>query len=131
MANYAGYGTGRRKSAVAKVWLIPGGSGQITINNEPARDYLKRDRLAVVVQEPFRATDTADQYDAKCVVLGGGLSGQAGAVRHGIAKALVEANPDYRGILGPAGLLTRDPRVKERKHAGFRKARRGKQFSKR
>jgi len=131
VANYAGYGTGRRKSAVAKVWLIPGGSGQITINNEPARDYLKRDRLAVVVQEPFRATDTADQYDAKCVVLGGGLSGQAGAVRHGIAKALVEANPDYRGILGPAGLLTRDPRVKERKHAGFRKARRGKQFSKR
>jgi len=127
--NYAGYGTGRRKSAVAKVWLIPGGSGQITINDEPAREYLKRDRLAVVVQEPFRATDTADQYDAKCVVLGGGLSGQAGAVRHGIAKALVEANPDFRGILGPAGLLTRDPRVKERKHAGFRKARRGKQFS--
>jgi len=131
MPNYAGYGTGRRKSAVAKVWLIPGGSGQITINDETPKDYLKRERLAVVVTEPFKATDTAGQYDAKCIVLGGGLSGQAGAVRHGIANALVDANVDHRRVLGPAGLLTRDPRVKERKHAGFRKARRAKQFSKR
>ncbi|MGD9497318.1 MAG: 30S ribosomal protein S9 [Armatimonadota bacterium] len=131
LAQYAGYGTGRRKSAVAKVWLIPGGSGRITINDQPAREYLRRDKLAVIVQEPFKATDTADKFDAKCIVLGGGLAGQAGAVRHGIANALVNVDPHYRSILGPAGLLTRDPRVKERKHAGFRKARRGKQFSKR
>lgn len=131
MPNYAGYGTGRRKSAVAKVWLIPGGSGQITINEMTPKEYLKRERLAVVVTEPLKTTDTAGQYDCKCIVLGGGLSGQAGAVRHGIANALVDANPDHRSSLGPAGLLTRDPRVKERKHAGFRKARRGKQFSKR
>ncbi|MGI5817439.1 MAG: 30S ribosomal protein S9 [Armatimonadota bacterium] len=131
MPNYAGYGTGRRKSAVAKVWLIPNGSGQITINAQTPREYLKRERLAVVVREPFNATDTAGQYDAKVIVLGGGLSGQAGAVRHGIANALVDANVDHRRALGPAGLLTRDPRVKERKHAGFRKARRAKQFSKR
>lgn len=131
MPNYAGYGTGRRKAAVAKVWLIPGGSGQVIINDQPAHEYLRRERLAQIVMEPFRATQTTDQYDAKCVVLGGGLSGQAGAVRHGIARALVDANPAYRSVLGPAGLLTRDPRVKERKHAGFRKARRAKQFSKR
>ncbi|MFW6438290.1 MAG: 30S ribosomal protein S9 [Armatimonadota bacterium] len=131
MPNYAGYGTGRRKSAVAKVWLIPNGSGQITINDMTPRDYLKRERLAIVVTEPLKTTQMADQYDAKCIVLGGGLAGQAGAVRHGIANALVDANPDHRSALGPAGLLTRDPRVKERKHAGFRKARRGKQFSKR
>lgn len=131
MPNYAGYGTGRRKAAVAKVWLIEGGSGQITINNQPAHEYLKRERLAVIVREPLVVTQTEDRYDVKCIVLGGGLSGQAGAVRHGIAKALVDANPDYRALLGPAGLLTRDPRVKERKHAGFRKARRAKQFSKR
>ena len=130
MANYVGYGTGKRKDAVAKVWLT-GGSGQVTINDQPAREYLKRDRLAVLVREPLVATETEERYDVRCVVLGGGLSGQAGAVRHGIAKALVDANPDYRAVLGPAGLLTRDPRVKERKHAGFRKARRGKQFSKR
>ncbi len=131
MPNYAGYGTGRRKSAVAKVWLIPNGSGQITINDMSPKEYLKRERLAVVVTEPLQATQTTDQYDCKCIVLGGGLTGQAGAIRHGIANALVDANPDHRSTLGPAGLLTRDPRVKERKHAGFRKARRGKQFSKR
>ncbi|MFW5866407.1 MAG: 30S ribosomal protein S9 [Armatimonadota bacterium] len=131
MPNYAGYGTGRRKSAVAKVWLIPNGSGEITINEMTPREYLKRERLAIVVTEPLKATQTADQYDCKVIVLGGGLTGQAGAIRHGIANALVDANADYRSLLGPAGLLTRDPRVKERKHAGFRKARRGKQFSKR
>lgn len=131
MPNYAGYGTGRRKSAVAKVWLIPGGSGQITINDMTPREYLKRDRLAVTVREPLNATETGERYDVKVIASGGGLSGQAGAVRHGIANALVDANPDHRRVLGPAGLLTRDPRVKERKHAGFRKARRAKQFSKR
>jgi small subunit ribosomal protein S9 len=131
MPNYAGYGTGRRKEAVAKVWLIPGGSGQIQINGKSPLDYLKRDRLTVVVGEPFKVTATGDRYDAKCIVLGGGLAGQAGAVRHGIANALVDADVEYRRALGPAGLLTRDPRVKERKHAGFRKARRAKQFSKR
>jgi len=131
LPEYAGYGTGRRKSAVAKVWLIPNGSGRITINEQSPLQYLRRQHLAVIVTEPFEATGTADQYDARCIVLGGGLSGQAGAVRHGIANALVDANPDHRAVLGPAGLLTRDPRVKERKHAGKRKARRGKQFSKR
>lgn len=131
MPNYAGYGTGRRKAAVAKVWLIPGGSGQVIINDKPAHEYLRRDHLAQMVLEPLRATETGDRYDAKCVVLGGGLSGQAGAVRHGIARALVDADPSYRSVLGPAGLLTRDPRVVERKHAGFHKARRAKQFSKR
>ncbi|MGC9316979.1 MAG: 30S ribosomal protein S9 [Armatimonadota bacterium] len=131
MPQYAGYGTGRRKSAVAKVWLVSDGSGQVVINDQSAREYLKRERLAVLVTEPFQATGTGETYDAKCVVLGGGLSGQAGAVRHGIANALVDADAEHRGVLGPAGLLTRDPRVKERKHAGFRKARRGKQFSKR
>ena len=130
MAKYVGYGTGKRKDAVAKVWLMPG-AGENTINGEGAREYLKRDTLNQMVDQPLKATENADQYHAVCKVQGGGLTGQAGAVRHGIAKALVDMDVALRGILGPAGLLTRDPRVKERKHAGFRKARRGKQFSKR
>ncbi len=130
MASYVGYGTGKRKDALAKVWLMPG-EGEITINGQPAQEYLKRDTLNQMVNQPLAATELSDQYHAVCKVQGGGLTGQAGAVRHGIAKALVDMDADLRALLGPAGLLTRDPRVKERKHAGFRKARRGKQFSKR
>jgi len=130
LAKYVGYGTGKRKDAVAKVWLMPG-AGEITINGQSAAQYLKRDTLTSMVDQPMAVTETADRLDVKCTVLGGGLAGQAGAVRHGIAKALVDMEPELRAVLGPAGLLTRDPRVKERKHAGFRKARRGKQFSKR
>ncbi len=124
------YGTGKRKDAVAKVWLRPG-SGEIIVNDMPVAEYLHRHTLSEMVLEPFRATDTMGQYDVKAQVLGGGVAGQAGALRHGIAKALVLDSEDFRGVLRDAGLLTRDPRVKERKHAGFRKARRGKQFSKR
>jgi len=130
LANYVGYGTGKRKDAVAKVWLQPG-TGEITINDQAARDYLKRDTLNVMVNQPMKVTDNVGEYDVICKVKGGGLAGQAGAVRHGIAKAFVDMDETLRGLLGPAGLLTRDTRVKERKHAGFRKARRGKQFSKR
>lgn len=130
MAEQRPYGTGKRKDATAKVWLEPG-DGEILINDTPAGDYLKRARLLAIVRQPLVLTQTEEHYNVRSKVLGGGLSGQAGAVRHGIAKALVAADPDLRAVLGPAGLLTRDPRVKERKHAGFRKARRGKQFSKR
>lgn len=130
MADDRPYGTGKRKDAVAKVWLEPG-NGEITINDQPAAEYLKRDSLNTMVRQPLVVTQTVEQYNVRSKVFGGGLTGQAGAVRHGIAKALVESNAELRAVLGPAGLLTRDPRVKERKHAGFRKARRGKQFSKR
>ncbi len=130
MADERPYGTGKRKDATAKVWLEPG-NGEIIINDQPAAEYLKRDSLNAMVRQPLVITETVGQYNVRSKVLGGGLTGQAGAVRHGIAKALVESNAELRAVLGPAGLLTRDPRVKERKHAGFRKARRGKQFSKR
>lgn len=130
MAKYVGYGTGKRKDAVAKVWLMEG-AGDVVINGQSVGAYLKRDTLAAMVAQPLRVTELSDRFDVKVTVQGGGMSGQAGAVRHGIAKALVDMDPGLRSVLGPAGLLTRDPRVKERKHAGFRKARRGKQFSKR
>jgi len=130
LADERPYGTGKRKDATAKVWLEPG-SGEIIINDKPAREYLKRDSLDTMVRQPLVITETLAQYNVRSKVFGGGLTGQAGAVRHGIAKALVASNVELRAVLGPAGLLTRDPRVKERKHAGFRKARRGKQFSKR
>ena len=130
MAEQQLYGTGKRKNAVAKVWLRPGG-GEIIVNKQPVAEYLRRYALAEMVQEPFRATNTVGQYDVMAHVLGGGMAGQAGALRHGIAKALVAANEEFRAVLRQGGLLTRDPRVKERKHAGFRKARRAKQFSKR
>ena len=124
------YGTGKRKDAVARVWIMPG-TGRITINGKPYREYLQRAGLEQTVLQPLIAAEVADRYDVKAYVHGGGVAGQAGAVRHGIAKALVVEDEDRRAILGSAGLLTRDPRVKERKHAGFRRARRGKQFSKR
>lgn len=130
MADERPYGTGKRKDATAKVWLEPG-NGEIIINDQPAAEYLKRDSLDTMVRQPLVITQTLEQYNVRSKVFGGGLTGQAGAVRHGIAKALVASNAELRAVLGPAGLLTRDPRVKERKHAGFRKARRGKQFSKR
>ncbi len=125
-----GYGTGKRKGAIAKVRL-QSGSGEITVNGKPAEEYFHRYSLIQLVQEPFGATDTAGQYDVDAEVLGGGIVGQAHALRHGIAKALVKGNEELRTILSQAGLLTRDARVKERKHAGFRKARGAKQFCKR
>ena len=124
------YGTGKRKGAVARVWLQPG-TGKITINGKDAPDYLHRLKLVNMVEEPLRITATRESLDMIADVAGGGIAGQGGAVRHGIAKALVDMDVDYRGKLGPSGLLTRDPRVKERKHAGRHRARRGKQFSKR
>jgi len=124
------YGTGKRKDAVAKVWLEPG-NGEIIINDQPAAEYLKRDSLNTMVRQPLVVTQTVEQYNVRSKVFGGGLTGQAGAVRHGIAKALVESNAELRAVLGPAGLLTRDPRVKERKKYGQPGARKRFQFSKR
>jgi len=124
------YGTGKRKDAVARVWIMPG-MGEITINGKPYQEYVHRTLLEEMVVSPFRVTDTEGSYDVKAFVKGGGICGQAGAVRHGIAKALAVEDESRRPVLGAAGLLTRDPRVKERKHAGFRRARRKKQFSKR
>ncbi|NPV47261.1 MAG: 30S ribosomal protein S9 [Armatimonadetes bacterium] len=124
------YGTGRRKEAVARVWVRPG-TGNVTINGQEPLAYLTRERLVEEIMQPLRAMAEVGTYDVKALVKGGGICGQAGAVRHGIAKALVDANPENRSILGPLGLLTRDPRMKERKHAGKRRARRAKQFSKR
>lgn len=124
------YGTGRRKDAVARVWVKPG-TGVMTINGLQPLDYLNRERLVQEVMQPLRALEADASVDVTAYVKGGGKTGQAGAVRHGIAKALIAADVANRGVLGPLGLLTRDPRVKERKHAGFRRARRAKQFSKR
>lgn len=124
------YGTGKRKDAVARVWINPG-AGLITINGQPFREYLHREHLEAMVLRPLQVIDAEMKYDVKAYVKGGGIAGQAGAVRHGIAKALVDEDETRRSILGQAGLLTRDPRVKERKHAGFHRARRAKQFSKR
>jgi small subunit ribosomal protein S9 len=124
------YGTGRRKDAVARVWVKPG-TGVITINGLSPADYLTREKLVQEIMQPLVAMGQVEVLDVTAYVKGGGKSGQAGALRHGISKALVEADVENRGVLGPLGLLTRDPRAKERKHAGFRRARRAKQFSKR
>ncbi|MBP8953048.1 MAG: 30S ribosomal protein S9 [Armatimonadetes bacterium] len=124
------YGTGKRKDAVARVWVARG-TGEITINGQPYADYLHRVQLEQIVLQPLQLIEGVDKYDVRAFVKGGGICGQAGAVRHGIAKALVAEDEGRRTLLGAAGLLTRDPRVKERKHAGFRRARRAKQFSKR
>lgn len=124
------YGTGKRKNAVARVWLMPG-SGNITINDRPAEKYLGRTLLLQMVQQPFALTDRVGQFDVIARCHGGGISGQAGAIRHGISKALLEVDPDLRPILRRSGMLTRDPRVKERKKYGRKRARRGFQFSKR
>lgn len=124
------YGTGHRKNATARVW-ISSGEGNIVVNDKSTTQYFGRRTLESLIQQPFDATDTLGRFDVWAKTLGGGISGQAGALRHGIAKALTEADPGYRPILRKLGYLTRDPRVKERKKAGRKRARRGFQFSKR
>ena len=122
--------TGKRKSAVARVWMWPG-EGQITINKRPIDDYIKRETAKMVVRQPLELTETSGKYDIYVKVRGGGLSGQAGAIKHGIAKALIEIDPQFRSVLKKAGLITRDSRIKERKKYGQRGARARFQFSKR
>ncbi len=124
------YATGKRKDAVARVWLKPG-SGRFTINDRTAEVYFARPVLRMLIQQPLVVSNRATQYDIICTVSGGGLSGQAGAVRHGISKALTYYEPELRGVLKRGGFLTRDPRVVERKKYGRAKARRSFQFSKR
>ncbi|MDE7359960.1 MAG: 30S ribosomal protein S9 [Lachnospiraceae bacterium] len=124
------YGTGRRKKSIARVYLVPG-KGEITINKRDINDYFGLETLKVIVRQPLAATDTVDKFDVIVTVKGGGYTGQAGAVRHGIARALLQADPDYRPTLKKAGYLTRDPRMKERKKYGLKAARRAPQFSKR
>ncbi len=124
------YATGKRKSAIARVWIKPG-SGSITVNRRDAPSYFPRPVLRMLINQPFVATDRSDQFDVWCTVVGGGPSGQAGAVRHGISKALLSYEPGLRPVLRAGGFLTRDARVVERKKYGKRKARRSFQFSKR
>ena len=125
------YGTGRRKSSVARVRVYENGTGAITVNGRDIDDYFGLETLKVIVRQPLTATDTVDKFDVIVTVKGGGYTGQAGAVRHGIARALLQADPDYRPTLKKAGYLTRDPRMKERKKYGLKAARRAPQFSKR
>jgi len=124
------YATGKRKNAVARVWIKPG-SGRMTVNGKAVADYFARPVLQMMIRQPFERAGRADQYDVMCTVTGGGLSGQAGAVRHGISKALVFFEPTLRPVLKSGGFLTRDSRVVERKKYGRAKARRSFQFSKR
>ena len=124
------YGTGRRKSSVARVFLTPG-TGNMTINGRTLDEYFGLETLKVIVNQPIILTGTTGQYDYKITVKGGGTTGQAGAIRHGISRALIEADADFRPILKKAGFLTRDPRMKERKKYGLKGARRAPQFSKR
>ncbi|MBQ1548254.1 MAG: 30S ribosomal protein S9 [Lachnospiraceae bacterium] len=124
------YGTGRRKSSVARVYLVPG-SGKITINKRDIDEYLGLETLKVVVRQPLVATETEGKFDVHVNVKGGGYTGQAGAIRHGIARALLTVDEEYRPALKAAGFLTRDPRMKERKKYGLKAARRAPQFSKR
>ena len=124
------YGTGRRKNSVARVYITPG-SGKITVNKKGVNDYFGLETLKVIVRQPFAVTETDGKFDVLVNVYGGGFTGQAGAIRHGIARALCEADADYRPILKKAGYLTRDPRMKERKKYGLKGARRAPQFSKR
>ena len=130
LANAKYYGTGRRKSSVARVYLVPG-TGKVTINKRDMDEYFGLDTLKVIVRQPLAATETADKFDVLVNVRGGGYTGQAGAIRHGIARALLNVDADYRPILKSAGFLTRDPRMKERKKYGLKAARRAPQFSKR
>ena len=130
MANTKYYGTGRRKSSVARVYLVPG-TGKITINKRDMDEYFGLETLKVVVRQPLTATETADKFDVLVNVRGGGYTGQAGAIRHGISRALLTVDGDYRPVLKKAGFLTRDPRMKERKKYGLKAARRAPQFSKR
>ena len=131
MANEAlYYGTGRRKNAVARVRLVPG-TGKVTVNGRDGKEYFGREALLDYAKTPFKVTDTQDHFDVLARIDGGGISGQAGALRHGISRALLQVNPDFRPILKKAGFLTRDPRMKERKKYGLKAARRAPQFSKR
>ena len=125
------WGTGRRKSTVARVRLIPGGTGAITINGRSIDEYCDLDTLKLIIRQPLVLTETESKYDVFVNVVGGGFTGQAGAIRHGVARALVVAEPELRPALKKAGFLTRDPRMKERKKYGLKKARRAPQFSKR
>ena len=124
------YGTGRRKSSVARVRVYPG-SGKITINGRDIDDYFGLETLKLIVNQPFTVTDNLSKFDIVAIVKGGGISGQAGAIRHGAARALLLVDENYRPLLKKAGLLTRDPRMKERKKYGLKAARRAPQFSKR
>ena len=123
-------GTGRRKSSIARVRLVEG-TGKITINGKDIEEFFNLETLKVIVRQPLTVTNTLAKYDVICTVKGGGVSGQAGAIRHGIARALNEANSEYRPALKINGFLTRDPRMKERKKYGLKKARKAPQFSKR
>ena len=125
------YGTGRRKSSVARVHLFENGTGAITINGRDINDYFGLETLKMVVRQPLNSTDTLGKVDIVATVEGGGVSGQAGALRHGISRALLQVNPEFRPILKKAGFLTRDPRMKEHKKYGLKAARRAPQFSKR
>jgi len=130
MATVQYYGTGRRKNSVARVRLVPG-NGAITINGKSAEDYIPFANLREVMIQPFNTTETLGNYDVLVNVNGGGFSGQSGAIRHGISRALLEVDPEFRAALKSAGLLTRDSRMKERKKPGLKKARKASQFSKR
>ena len=125
------YGTGRRKSSVARVHLIPGGTGAITINGRDIDDYFGLETLKLIVRQPLNTTGTLGKVDIEATVTGGGVTGQAGAIRHGISRALLQVEEGYRAPLKAAGFLTRDPRMKERKKYGLKAARRAPQFSKR
>jgi small subunit ribosomal protein S9 len=124
------YGTGRRKSSVARVRIMQG-TGVITVNGRSLDDYFGLETLKLIVRQPFEATKTLGAFDVICTVTGGGVSGQAGAIRHGVARALLQADENNRPVLKKAGFLTRDPRMKERKKYGLKAARRAPQFSKR
>jgi len=130
MATTKYYGTGRRKSSVARVYLVPG-TGKITINKRDMDDYFGLDTLKLIVKQPLELTNNTSKFDVLVNVKGGGTTGQAGAIRHGISRALLEADPDLKSALKAEGFLTRDPRMKERKKYGLKAARRAPQFSKR
>ena len=130
MATTKFYGTGRRKSSIARVYLVPG-TGKVTINKRDMDDYFGMETLKVIVRQPLEATSTTDKFDVLVNVRGGGFTGQAGAIIHGISRALLQADGEFRPILKKAGFLTRDPRMKERKKYGLKAALRAPQFSKR
>ena len=130
MANAKFYGTGRRKKSIARVYIVPG-TGNITINKRDIDNYFGLETLKVVVRQPLVATETADKFDVLVTVRGGGFTGQAGAIRHGLSRALLQASDEFRPLLKKAGYLTRDPRMKERKKYGLKAARRAPQFRKR
>ena len=130
MAKERFYGTGRRKKSIARVYLVPG-TGKVTINKRDIDEYFGLETLKLIVRQPLAATQTADKFDVLVNVRGGGTTGQAGAIRHGISRALLQADAEFRPTLKAAGFLTRDPRMKERKKYGLKSARRAPQFSKR